>query len=76
MQELGPDGADELSATVGEESAGCAEIGNNMAHKSFADCISGMVAGGDEDGILREAIHEDNQELVAVVRGKWSHNVY
>ena len=25
--------------------------------------------------ILREAIHKDNQELVAVVQGKWSHNV-
>ena len=49
-QELGPDGADELLATVGEESAECAETGNNMAHKSFVDCISGMVAGGDEDG--------------------------
>ena len=45
-----------------------------MAHKGFADCISGMVAGGNEDGILRESIHKDNQELVAVVREKWSHN--
>ena len=46
-----------------------------MAHKSFADCISGVVAGGDEDDILRKAIHEDSQELVAVVWRKWSHNV-
>ena len=74
-QELGPDGANELSATVGEEPAGCAERGNNKTHKGFADCIRGMVAGWDEDGILREAIHEDNQELVAVVWGKRSHNV-
>ena len=59
-QELGPDGTDELSAAVGEEPAGCAKIGNNMVHKSFADCIGGMVAGGDEDGILREAVHEDS----------------
>ena len=51
-QELGPDGADEFSAAIGEEPAGCAKIRNNMAHKSFADCISGMVAGGDKDGIL------------------------
>ena len=74
-QELGPDGANELSATVGEEPAGCAEIRNDMAHKGSADCIGGMVAGRDEDGILREAIHEDNQELVVVVWRKRSHNV-
>ena len=74
-QELGPDGANKLSATVREEPAGCAEIGNDMVHEGFADCIHGMVAGGDEDGILREAIHEDNQELVAVIWRKWSHNV-
>ena len=75
VQELGPDGTDELSAAVGEETAGCAKIGNNMAHKSFADRIGGMVAGGDGDGILTEAVHKDNQELVVVVRGKWSHNI-
>ena len=67
-QELGPNGTDEFSAMVGEEPARCAKIGNNMVHKGFADCIGGMVAGGDEDGIFREAIHEDNQELVAVVQ--------
>ena len=74
-QELGPDGANELSATVGEEPAGCAEIGNDMAHEGFTDCIGSMVAGRDEDSILGEAIHEDNQELVAVVWRKRSHNV-
>ena len=74
-QELGPNSADEFPAAIGEEPAGCTKVRNNMAHKSYADCIRGMVAGGDEDGILRKAIHEDNQELVAVIRGQWSHNV-
>ena len=46
-----------------------------MAHKSFANCISGVVAAGDEDGMLRKAIHKDNQELMVVVWRKWSHNV-
>ena len=74
-QELGPNSADEFPAAIGEEPAGCAKIWNNMAHKSFVDCIRGMVAGGDEDGVLREAIHEDNQELVAVIWEQWSHSV-
>ena len=74
-QELGPNSVDELSAAIGEEPAGCAKIRNNIVHKSFADCIRSMVAGEDEDGILRKAIHEDNRELVAVIRGQWSHNV-
>ena len=67
-QELGPDGADEFLGTIGEEPVGCAKIRNNMAHKS-ADCIRSMVAGADEDGILQKAIHEGNQELVAVIQG-------
>ena len=72
-QELGPDSADEFPAAIGEEPAGCAKIRNNMAHKS-SDCIRGMVVGGDDYGILRKAIHEDNQDLVAVIWGQWSHN--
>ena len=46
-----------------------------MPHESFADRIGGVVAGGDEDGVLRITVHEDNQELVAVIRRKRSHNV-
>ena len=75
VQELGPDGANELPVTVGEEPAGCAKVGNDMAHKVFTDCTGGMVTGRDEDGISGEAIHEDNQELVEVVWREWSHNV-
>ena len=51
-QELGPDGTDEFSAAVGEESARSAKIWNNKAHKGFADRTGGVVAGGDEDGIF------------------------
>ena len=46
-----------------------------MAHEGFADRVGGVVAGGDEDGILRIAVHDDDQELMAVVRRKRSHNV-
>ena len=60
---------------VGEEPARSAKIWNNMAHEGFADCIGGVVAGGDEDGILQEAVHEDDQELMAVIQRKRSHNV-
>ena len=74
-QDLGPDGANELPATVREEPVGCAKVGNDMTHKGFTDCIGGMVAGRDDDGIFGEAIHEDNQELIAVVWRKRSHNV-
>ena len=46
-----------------------------MAHEGFADRVGGVVAGGDEDDILRIAIHEDDRELMAVVRKKLSQNV-
>ena len=46
-----------------------------MPHESFADHVGGMVAGGDEGGALQIAVYEDKQELVAVVRREWSHNV-
>ena len=46
-----------------------------MAHEGFAVHIGGVVAEGDKDGIFRKAVHEDNQELVAVVRRKRSHIV-
>ena len=44
-QELGPDGGNELPATAGEEPAGCAKVGGDMAHEVFTDRIGGVVAG-------------------------------
>ena len=75
VQELGPNGTDELAASVGEETARNSKIRDNMPYESFADHIGGVIAGGDEDGVLRIAVHEDNQELVAVIRRERSHNV-
>ena len=46
-----------------------------MAHESFADRIGGVVAGRDEDGVFRIAIHKYDQEFLAVVRRQRSHNV-
>ena len=46
-----------------------------MAHEGFTDRVSGVVAGRDEDGVLRVAIHKHDQEFLAVVRGQRSHNV-
>ena len=74
-QELGPCGTDELAAVVGKEPARSSEVWDNMPHESFADRVGSVVAGGDEDGVLRIAVYKDNQELVAVVRREWSHNV-
>ena len=74
-QELGPYGTDELAAAVGEEPARSAKIRDNMTHESFADRIGGVVAGGNEDGVLRITFHEDNQELVAVIWRELSYNV-
>ena len=74
-QELGPYGTDELSAAVGEEPARSAKIRDNMAHESFADRIGGEVAGGNEDGVFRITVHEDNHELMAVIWRERSHNV-
>ena len=74
-QELGPNGADELSATVGEESSGGAKVRDDMAHEGFADCSCGVVTGRDEDGVFGKAIDKYNQELVAVIGRKRAHNV-
>ena len=74
-QELGPNGADELSAAVGEESSGGAKVRDDMVHEGFADCVRGVVAGRDEDGVFGKTIHKHNQELVAVVGRKRAHNV-
>ena len=74
-QELGPYGTDELAASIGEEPAWSPEVWNNMLHEGLADGVGGVVAGWDEDGILRVAVYEDDQELVAVIWKERSHNV-
>ena len=56
-QELGSYGTDELAAAIGEEPAWSPEIWNNMPHEGLADCVGGVVAGWDEDGILRVAVY-------------------
>ena len=66
-QELGRYGTDGLVAAVGEEPAWSPEIWDNMPHEGFADCVGGVIAGGDEDGTLRIAVYEDDQELMAVI---------
>ena len=74
-QELGPDVTDEFPAAVGEELARGTEVGDHMAYEGFADRIGGVVAGRDEDGVFRIAIHKHDQEFLAVIRGQRSHNV-
>ena len=74
-QQLGPNGADEFSATVGEESTRGAKVGDHMVHEGFADRIGGVVAGRYEDGVLGVAIHKYDQESIAVVRRQRSLNV-
>ena len=69
VQQLGPDVADEFPAAVGEEPVRGTEVGDHMAHEGFADRVGGVVAGWDEDGIFRIAIHKQDQEFLAVIRG-------
>ena len=38
-----------------------------MLHEGLTDCASGVVTGGDEDGVFGEAVHKDDQELVASI---------
>ena len=74
-QQLGPDSADKLLAAVGEEPTRSAEVRDHVAHEGSADCVGGVVAGGDEDSIFGIAIQKNDQEFMAVVRMQWSHNV-
>ena len=46
-----------------------------MPHEGFTDYVGGVIAAGDEDGILSIAVYEDDLELVAVIRRERSHNV-
>ena len=68
MQKLRPYSTDEFPASIGEKSSGSAEIGDDMPHECLADCAGGVVAGGDEDGVFRKAVDEDDQELLASIR--------
>ena len=64
-QERGPNGANELSAAIREESSRGAKVRDDMPHEGLTDCACGVITGTDEDGVFGEAIYEDNQELVA-----------
>ena len=75
-QQLAPYLAYKLSSSVREELARCAEVGDHMPKEGLAHCACGVVARGDEDDIPRVAVHKHNEELLAVVGGERSHNVY
>ena len=66
-QELGPNGADELPASIREKSSGSAKVGDDMSHEGLTDCACGVITGGDENGVFGEAVHGDNQEFVASI---------
>ena len=38
-----------------------------MLQEGLTDCACGVITGGDENGVLRKAIHEDNQKFVASI---------
>ena len=54
---------------------GGAKVGDDMPHEGLADCACGGITGRDEDGVLGEAIYEDNQELVASIGRERAHNI-
>ena len=68
--------AHKLSSSVREEPAQRAEVGNNMPKESLTHRVCGVVARRDEDGIPRVAVHKHDEELLSVVGGERSHNVY
>ena len=51
VQQLAPYLADELSSSVREKPAGCAEVGDHMPKEGLAHHVCGVVARGDEDGV-------------------------
>ena len=71
----GPNGANELSSAIREESSGGAKVGDDMPHEGLADCACGVITGRDEDGVLGKAIYEDNQELVASIGRERAHDI-
>ena len=74
-QQLSPNITDELSAAVGEELARSAEVGDHVAQEGFAHSVRGVIAGWNEDGVFRIAIHKHDEEFLAVIRRQRSHNV-
>ena len=46
-----------------------------MLHEGLADSAGGVVTGGDEDGVFRKVVNENNQELVASSLRQRSYNV-
>ena len=75
VQQLSPNIADELSAVVGEEPARSAEVWDHVAQEGFAHSVRGVIAGRNEDGIFRIAIHEHDEEFLVVIRRQRPHNV-
>ena len=66
-QQLRPDVTYELTSTVGKEPARGAEVWDHVAQEGFAHHVRGMIAGGNEDGEFRVAIHEHDEEFLAVI---------
>ena len=73
-QECGPNGANERSRSE-RRLLGGAKVGDNVSHEGLTDCACDVITGGDENSMLQEAIHEDNQELVASIGRKRAHNI-
>ena len=70
-----PDVADELTPTVGKEPVRSAEVRDHVAQEGFAHRVRGVIAGRNEDGEFGIAIHEHDEEFLAVIRLQRSHNV-
>ena len=51
------------------------EVGDPVAQEGFAHRVRGVIAGWNEDGVFRIAIHEHDEEFLAVIRRQGSHNV-
>ena len=75
-QQLAPYLAHKLSSSVREEPARHAEVGDHMPKKGLTHSVCGVVARWDKDGMPRVAVHKHDEELLAVVGGERSHNVY
>ena len=74
-QQLRPDVTYELMSTVGKEPERGAEVWDHVAQEGFTHRVRGMIAGGNEDGEFRVAIHEHDEEFLAVIGWQRSHNV-
>ena len=74
-QQLGPKGAGEFTAMVGEDASGRAKIWYDVLKECFADGTGGVVLRGHEDGVFGGTDHEDDYELHPFVRRQWSHYI-